>query len=166
MNTLGLLAFGTAIGAVSGLLGIGGGILLVPGLIFLFGFSQPEAQGTSLAVLIPPIGLFAAMVYYQNGYVRLPVVATIALGFAGGALGGAKLVPLLPPDVLRNALGGLLIAVGLALVFDVRPHRPAAALPAGVAALVAALIAWILRRRGRRRRPPPEPPTAEREYHI
>src|SRR4029079_12703277 len=58
-----LLLFGVAIGMASGLLGIGGGVLLVPGLVMLFGFSQAEAQGTSLSVLIPPIGIFAAMVY-------------------------------------------------------------------------------------------------------
>ena len=63
MNLLFLALFGVAVGILSGLLGIGGGIVLVPGLMLLFGFSQPEAQGTSLAVLIPPIGLFAAMVY-------------------------------------------------------------------------------------------------------
>ncbi len=81
-----LFLFGVAIGIVSGLLGIGGGVLLVPGLMLLFGFSQSEAQGTNLAVLIPPIGIFAAMIYYQNGYVRLPVVGLIALGFVFGAL--------------------------------------------------------------------------------
>ncbi|HZN36271.1 MAG TPA: TSUP family transporter, partial [Pirellulaceae bacterium] len=68
-----LFLFGVAIGIVSGLLGIGGGILLVPGLMLLFQFSQQEAQGTSLAVLIPPIGIFAALVYIQNGDVKLPV---------------------------------------------------------------------------------------------
>lgn len=62
-----LLAFGVCVGILGGLLGIGGGVVLVPGLILLFGFSQQEAQGTSLAVMIPPIGLFAAMVYYQHG---------------------------------------------------------------------------------------------------
>src|SRR5262245_27323466 len=75
---LSLFLFGVAIGVVSGLLGIGGGILLVPGLMLLFQFSQQEAQGTSLAALIPPIGIFAAIVYYQNGHVRLPVAGAVA----------------------------------------------------------------------------------------
>ena len=70
MNFLLLFLFGTCVGILSGLLGIGGGVVLVPGLILFFGFSQPEAQGTSLAVLIPPIGLFAALVYYKlNGWI-------------------------------------------------------------------------------------------------
>src|SRR5687768_7893067 len=83
-----LLAFGMAIGTVSGLLGIGGGILLIPGLMLLFGHSQQEAQGTSLAAMIPPIGLFAALVYYRAGHVQLPVAGMIALGFAVGAYFG------------------------------------------------------------------------------
>ena len=105
MNLLFLALFGVVVGILSGLLGIGGGIVLVPGLMLLFGFSQPEAQGTSLAVLIPPIGLFAAMVYYQHGYVRLPVVGWIALGFVVGAFIGAKLVPSIPLSALRIAFG-------------------------------------------------------------
>lgn len=87
-----LFLFGIGIGAVSGLLGIGGGILLVPGLMLLFNLSQPEAQGTSLAVLTPPIGIFAAIVYYQHGFVRLPVALWVALGFIIGACLGALLV--------------------------------------------------------------------------
>src|SRR5438034_11195722 len=75
-----LLLFGACIGVVSGMLGIGGGIILVPGLMFLFGYSQQEAQGTSLAALIPPIGIFAAVVYYQNGYVQIPAAAALAVG--------------------------------------------------------------------------------------
>lgn len=70
MYLLLLALVGVAVGVLSGWLGIGGGIVLVPGLMLLFGFSQPEAQGTSLAVLVPPIGLFAAIVCYQHGDVR------------------------------------------------------------------------------------------------
>ena len=60
--------FGIIVGLLSGMLGIGGGVVLVPGLILLFGFSQIEAQGTSLAVLSVPVVLFAALVYYQAGF--------------------------------------------------------------------------------------------------
>ena len=76
-----LLLFGGAVGVAGGLLGLGGGIALVPGLMLLFGFTQQEAQGTSLAVMIPPIGIFAALVYYQHNYIRLPVVGWVAAGF-------------------------------------------------------------------------------------
>src|SRR5438034_10904108 len=98
-----LLLFGACIGVVSGMLGIGGGIILVPGLMLLFGYSQQEAQGTSLAALIPPIGIFAAIVYYQNDYVKIPVAAAVAGGFMIGAFFGALLVPRVSIEWLRLA---------------------------------------------------------------
>ena len=116
MSYLFLFLFGTAVGVMSGLLGIGGGVALVPGLMLLFGFSQQEAQGTSLAVLVPPIGIFAAMVYYQHGFVRAPIVGWIALGFLLGALGGAKLVPVVPVLYLRIGFGLILLYVGFMFV--------------------------------------------------
>ena len=160
MTTVGLLAFGGLVGLLSGLLGIGGGIVLVPGLVILFGFTQPEAQGTSLAVLSLPVVVFAAMVYYQHGYVRLPVVATLVAGFAVGAYVGARLVPVVPAEVLRVGFGVLLLYVGFLFVFDVRPTRPTAALPAGVAAILVAVLGRVV---GRRR--PPGPPSGM-DYHI
>ncbi len=92
MTSFGLVLLGVVVGLLSGMLGIGGGILLVPGLMLLFGFSQPQAQGTSLAVLVPPVGIFAAMVYYQHRFIQLNVVACVAAGFLLGAYLGAKLV--------------------------------------------------------------------------
>ncbi|MBI3862315.1 MAG: sulfite exporter TauE/SafE family protein [Planctomycetia bacterium] len=160
-----LLVFGVAVGLLSGLLGIGGGIVLVPGLILLFGFTQPQAQGTSLAVLIPPIGIFAALVYYQHGYVRLPVVGWLALGFAIGAFFGAHLVEHLPLWVLRFLFGTLLLYLGFVFVLNPAGVPRSAALPAGLT-VVTVTVFTILRRR----RPPPtqpwEPPSDRLEYHI
>ena len=163
MVFLWLLLFGVGVGALNGLLGIGGGIALVPGLVLLFGFSQQEAQGTSLAVLIPPIGLFAALVYYQHGYVRLPVVGLVALGFVVGAYGGAHLVPHLPLEALRVAFGVLLLFLGFTFLLSPRTARPAAALPAGVATVASVLIAHNL---GTRVPKEPRPPGDRIEYHI
>jgi uncharacterized membrane protein YfcA len=165
MSALALLLFGAVVGVLSGVLGIGGGVVLVPGLILLFGFSQPEAQGTSLAVMIPPIGIFAALVYYQHGFVRVPVVSLIALGFLLGAFGGAKLVPLLPVEWMRLGFGILLLYVGLVFVLDIRPTHPQAALPAAIATTIAVLVGRVLRKRWRVREKL-EPPSAEHEYHI
>ena len=164
MFVAGLLVFGVVVGLVSGALGIGGGVVLVPGLMLLFGFNQLEAQGTSLAIV--PIGIFAALVYYQNGMVRLPVVGFIALGFVAGACLGARLVPHLPIEPLRLAFGALLLYIGFVFVIGSHTSRPAIALPAGVAAVLTFLLGWLIRRRRIRRPPPPEPPTAEREYFI
>jgi uncharacterized membrane protein YfcA len=164
-----LLLFGTAVGVAGGLLGLGGGIALVPGLILLFGFTQQEAQGTSLAVMIPPIGIFAAMVYYQHNYIRLPVVGWVAAGFMIGAYVGARLVPHVPREFLQTAFGAALLYTGFLMVFtaaSTRISQPAAALPAGVAAIVSFLFA-VLSGRARRKSPrAPQPAAEDWDYHI
>src|SRR3954468_21596358 len=94
--TLALLATGLVVGLISGVLGIGGAILLVPALVLVFGFSQGRAQGTSIGALVPPIGIFAAVQYYRNGLLDVRVSALIAIGFVFGAFLGAYLVPHIP----------------------------------------------------------------------
>lgn len=166
MVWLGLFMFGIAVGIVSGMLGIGGGVLLIPGLVLLFGFSQQEAQGTSLAVLIPPIGIFAAIVYYQHGFVRLPVVGLVALGFVLGAPWGAKLVSHLPVAGLRLAFGILLLYLGFHYVMPPRATKWGAALPAGMAAVASAIIMGLTGRRRTKASHRPAPPDDDTEYHI
>ncbi|QDU28524.1 Sulfite exporter TauE/SafE [Anatilimnocola aggregata] len=160
-----LFLFGVGIGVLSGMLGIGGGVVLVPGLILLFGFSQAEAQGTSLAVMIPPIGIFAALVYYQHGFVRLPVVGLIALGFMVGAFFGAKLVPHLPLEFLRVVFGVLLLYLGFAFVLSPRGNAIHVALPAGIATAISCLAAYLLRY-PKRDIKPPQRPSDQQDYHI
>lgn len=160
----GLLAFGFAVGVLSGLFGIGGGIVLVPGLVLLFGLSQPEAQGTSLAVLAMPVLGFAAFAYYQHGYVRLPTVTLVAIGFIVGAYGGARLVPHLPVAVLQSGLGLLLVYLGATCLIQVRERESQAALPAGVA-----IVAAFVFRAFRKRRSAPtsvSPQSSACDYHI
>jgi uncharacterized membrane protein YfcA len=169
MFAIALFVFGLGVGVLSGLLGIGGGIVLVPGLVLLFGLSQQEAQGTSLAALIPPIGLFAALVYYQHGYVRLPVVGVIAVGFMIGAYGGAQLVAHLPPEALRGAFGVLLLFLGFTFLLAPQATRPAAALPAGIATLASTLVVRVWKAKARmpeKEKPRPRPPGDGIEYHI
>jgi uncharacterized protein len=102
---------GACAGVISGLVGIGGGIVIVPSLIFLFGFSQHAAQGTTLAMLVPPIGLLAALAYYKQGYVNLPVAGMLCLGFVLGGYFGAKLAISFPEPVLRKIFGVCLLFV-------------------------------------------------------
>ena len=90
MNIVLLLLVGLAAGILSGLLGIGGGILIIPSLVFLFGLSQQAAQGTTLALMVPPIGLLAAWTYYKQGYVDLKMAGLICAGFFIGGLLGAR----------------------------------------------------------------------------
>src|SRR3954453_16413457 len=108
MTTTGLLLLGAAVGGLSAMLGIGGGIVLVPALMILFGLSQTEAQGTSLAT-IPFGAIIAAIIYNQSVPLRLNVVVAIALGFVVGASLGAKLAPQVPEATLRLAFGGSLL---------------------------------------------------------
>jgi hypothetical protein len=98
-------------GMASGLIGIGGGIIVVPCLIYLFGFSQHTAQGTTLAMMIPPIGLLAAWAYYKHGHVNLPVAGLICLGFVLGGYLGAKFAIGLPEIILRKIFGVCLLLI-------------------------------------------------------
>lgn len=160
MTTVGLLLLGAAVGILSALMGIGGGVVLVPALVILFGLSQTEAQGTSLATI--PLGaIVAAMIYNQSVALRLNVVVAIAVGFVAGAFLGAKLVPQIPEAALRLAFGGLLLYLGILFVFDLRPSHPAGL----VLAPILVLLGWVLRRR-RRRPAPGEPPGDRHEYYI
>lgn len=113
MRWLAFLFVGLLSGVFSGLFGIGGGIVLIPLLIYLFGFTQHEAQGTTLAVLIPPIGLFAAVEYYRRGDMRLAAVPWLIIGLMAGAYLGAVLAPRISETWLRRLFGLLLCYVGV-----------------------------------------------------
>jgi uncharacterized membrane protein YfcA len=91
VSALLLIALGLLVGCGAGLVGIGGGVLLVPALVFLFGLSQHDAQGTTLALMVPPIGLPAAWEYYQHGTIDPTIAAAICAGFFIGALVGGQI---------------------------------------------------------------------------
>ena len=160
MTSLGLWLLGAAVGVLSAMLGIGGGIVLVPALVIAFGMSQTEAQGTSLAT-IPFGAIIAAVVYNQSTPLRVPVVTAVGVGFVVGALLGAKLLPHVPEAALRLGFGGLLLYLGVLFVFDLRPSNPAGL----VLAPVAILVGWVTRRL-RHRPVPPQSPPGEHEYYI
>jgi len=117
INLLGLLAVGLAAGYFSGLIGIGGGVIIVPILVLIYGFSQHLAQGTTLALLVPPIGLLAAWNYYKAGYVDIKTAAIICAGFVlGGYLGSITSVAL-SEDTLRKLFALVLIILGVRMFF-------------------------------------------------
>lgn len=105
------VVLGVVAGMASGLIGIGGGIIVVPCLIYIFGFSQHVAQGTTLAMLIPPIGLLAVWAYYKQGHINFPVAGLICLGFVLGGYFGAKLAIGFPEVILRKIFGVCLLAI-------------------------------------------------------
>lgn len=104
-------------GIIGGLFGVGGGEIFIPLLIYVFGFSQHKAQGTSLAILLPPIGLLAALRYYRAGYVDFGVAALLALGFFAGASIGAIGATHLHADWLRRLFGVFLLIVSVHMIF-------------------------------------------------
>ncbi len=116
MNIVLLLGVGLTAGILSGLLGIGGGILIVPCLVFVFGLSQHMAQGTTLALMVPPIGLLAAWTYYKQGYVDVKVAALICVGFFFGGLLGAKVATLVNAALLKKLFGALMLVVALRMI--------------------------------------------------
>lgn len=166
-TTLALLATGVVVGTISGLLGIGGAIILVPTLMFVFGFSQARAQGTSIGALIPPIGIFAAMAYYRAGMLDVRAAALIALGFVFGALGGAMLVPHVSQVWLRRAFASLLVYVAAQLAFADPNKKVGAALPGAIAVGLLWIAYGVRRAFGQKPPPPsPKPPRPDTEYFI
>lgn len=110
------VGIGVLAGILSGLFGIGGGLVIIPSLIYFAGYSQFQATGTSLAVLLPPIGVMATLEYYKRGYVDIKAALIIAVCLMLAAWVGAKMTRKLNEQYIRLAFGGLLSAVGL-LIF-------------------------------------------------
>ena len=116
MREIGLLVLGLGSGVFSGLVGVGGGVVIVPALVLLFGLSQHQAQGTTLALLVPPIGILAAWTYYKQGYVDLKVAALNCVGFVLGSVFGAKFAVGLSNRVLRKAFGAAMLLIAVKLI--------------------------------------------------
>jgi uncharacterized membrane protein YfcA len=112
-----LLLIGLVSGVASGLFGIGGGVLIVPGLVYLAGFSQHAATGTSLAILLPPVGLAAVWEYYHHGNVDLKSAFLVAAALFVGGWVGAVIANRISGPYLRLAFGIFVVALGMYLVF-------------------------------------------------
>ena len=117
-GNLAYVLLGIAAGVLSGLIGIGGGIIIVPALVFFFGFTQLKAQGTTIALMVPPIGLLAAWTYYQKGYVDIKVASLVCLGFVVGGLVGANIATGLSNVVLEKVFGIILLFIALKMLLD------------------------------------------------
>jgi uncharacterized membrane protein YfcA len=106
------------------MLGLGGGVLVIPTLVTLYGFTYPQAVGTSLGMLLPPIGIFAFLTFYRTGNVSIAAAGLLALGFAVGAFLGAKLVTTgsIPQDTLRVLFAYFLMYVAGSVLFRDEPR--------------------------------------------
>jgi uncharacterized protein len=116
MTNLLYIIVGLFAGIMSGLIGIGGGIIVVPCLIYIFGFSQHAAQGTTLAMLVPPIGILAAFAYYKQGHVNPIVAVLLCIGFVLGGYFGAKVAIGFSEVILRKVFGACLLIVAAYMI--------------------------------------------------
>jgi len=117
MNAVLYIILGIVAGIFGGMFGIGGGTILIPALVYLFGLTQHQAQGTTLAIMVPPIGLLAALRYYYSGNVKLGMAGFICLGFFVGGLIGANFVQNLSDPLLKRLFGVFLLFVAIEMIF-------------------------------------------------
>jgi hypothetical protein len=112
-----VILIGIAAGMLSGLVGIGGGLVIVPALVYFLGFSQHTAQGTSLMMILLPVGVLAVINYYKQGYVDMKVVWLLAIGFIVGGYFGSKIAISLPQETVKKIFAVLMIAIAIKMLF-------------------------------------------------
>jgi uncharacterized protein len=112
-----LICTGLAAGMLSGFVGLGGGIVLVPCLVYFLGMSQHLAQGTSLAVMLPPIGILAVLNYYRTGYVDMKSAIILSIAFIIGGYFGSKIAIGLPEHTLKRGFGIIVLLVAVKMIF-------------------------------------------------
>jgi uncharacterized protein len=103
-----LVIIGLAAGMLSGLVGVGGGIIVVPALVYFLGFSQHQAQGTSLGLLLLPVGILAVLNYYNRGYIDIRVIGIMAIAFVLGGWFGSKMAVSIPEITVKRIFAVLL----------------------------------------------------------
>lgn len=113
-----LIVIGFLAGIVGGTFGVGGGIIIIPALVFILGLSQHNAQGTSLAVLLFPIGILAVINYSKNGYVNYKFAAILIVSFVLGSYLGSLISVHLPEKILKKVFGIFLLLVSLKMIFS------------------------------------------------
>ena len=105
-------------GLLSGVVGVGGGLIIIPLLIILLGLSQHQAQGTSLAVMLPPIGILAAINYHKAGFVKWEYAMIIAVTFIIGGYFGSKYAVALKPEIVKRVFGIVMLIGALKMIFS------------------------------------------------
>ncbi|MEO6330903.1 MAG: sulfite exporter TauE/SafE family protein [Ginsengibacter sp.] len=120
-----LILVGIAAGILGGLVGIGGGIIIVPSLVYFLSFSQKSAQGTSLGLLLLPMGILGVLQYYKQGHVDFKVVIILAIGFLAGSYFGSKVALNLPQETVKKIFAILLmiVAIKMLLLISLKKKR-------------------------------------------
>jgi uncharacterized membrane protein YfcA len=119
ISTVMILALiGLLAGTMGGMVGIGGGLIIVPAMVYLMGADQKTAQGTSIAIMLPPIGLFAAVNYYKAGFINIKYAAIIAVTFLFGGYLGSKIAIALPEALVKKIFAGFLIITAMKMIFS------------------------------------------------
>ncbi len=113
-----LIVIGIISGLLSGIFGIGGAIIVIPALVFILGLSQHEAQGTSLAFMLPPVGILAAWNYWKDGNVNWKIALVLSITFVVGAYFGSQFSLNISDKMLRRVFGVLMIGMALKLIFS------------------------------------------------
>ncbi len=116
MNAVLYVILGIIAGICGGMFGIGGGTILIPALVYILGLTQHQAQGTTLAIMVPPIGLLAALRYYYSGNVKVGIAGFVCIGFLVGGLIGANFVQNVPDLLLKRLFGIFLLIVSLRMI--------------------------------------------------
>lgn len=113
-----LILVGIMSGLLAGIFGVGGAIIVIPALVFIFGLSQHEAQGTSLAFMLPPVGILATWNYWKAGHVNWKIALILSLTFVVGAYLGSHFSINLSDKTLRRLFGVLMIVVAIKMIFS------------------------------------------------
>lgn len=113
-----LVLIGLFAGMMSGFIGIGGGVVMVPALVYLMGLSQHEAQGTSLILMLPPIGILAVMNYYKAGQLNIWYGVVIALAFVIGGYFGSKIALKMSPSKVKLIFGILMLYIAIKMIYS------------------------------------------------
>ncbi len=119
-----LVIVGLAAGFLSGLIGIGGGVIIVPALVLLVGFTQKQAQGTSLGILLLPVGILAVIQYYKQGYINVNYVLIVALAFIAGGFFGSKLALNLSDEKVKKIFAIILLVISIKMLFFEMSSHP------------------------------------------
>ncbi len=112
-----VIFIGLAAGILGGMVGVGGGIIVVPALIFFLGFTQHQASGTSLAMMLPPVGILAVINYYKKGALDVRIAALLAVGFLAGGYLGSRLSLGMAQETVKKVFAVVMIAMALKMLF-------------------------------------------------